>query len=322
MPENDRPSKLPPAAAESLRQGLFGIGGTEPPKSGRFKQGQSGNPRGRPRRKPEAAPIDLLPFQSLLLEALERPVSIRDGSKVSSITSKQAVIRSLITSAMKGSAHAQKIVLEWLNEAERDEAMAIAREHAVFEDYRAHWQDEIAKAERQGLPVPQTLPHPDDVVIRPGKRVRFDGPTTPEQALEYEHRCKTRDAFIMQDALDRKLTGEPGRAALLAAWCLNEPLPKRMQLSESMMQHRMLDYDATSKRHLLKIAFQTWRGLGFKLPRGWVSPPAEHLVRRLKFGFDLVTTHASGKLDLEAMCRREFDEEALALMERHGVEAA
>ena len=323
MAENDRPGKIPPKKLENLKRELFGIDGAAPTTGGRFKPGQSGNPKGRPRRKEDTAPPDLLPFQSLLLEALQKPVSIREGSQVSSISSKEAILRSLVTSAMKGSAHAQKIVLEWLHLTERGEAAALAHEHDVFGHYCAHWREVMAEAECKGEPLPQPLPHPDDVVIEPGKRVRFVGPCDAEQAVEYEARCRFRDILIMQHALDEKLMGEDApRGAMLAAWVLNMGLPLRMRLCETTILLRVMQHEASSKRKLLKLVHQAWRAIGIDKPRGWVFPPQVAVQKRLELTADLIAGMTKGNLDAAAMGRGEFNEAALELMEKHGIAAA
>ncbi|SEG79241.1 DNA methylase [Bosea lathyri] len=157
--------------------------------------------------------------------------------------------------------------------------------HAVLAGTNARFEDVaevMAEAERRGEPVPQPLPHPDDVIIEPGKRVRFTGPSNPEQAAEYETRCRFRDILIMQHVLDEKLLGEgASTGAMLAAWVLNNCLPQRMRLCETNILMRVLRHQSTSKRELLKLVHQAWRAVGIDKPRGWVFAPQTVVQKRL-----------------------------------------
>jgi hypothetical protein len=61
MADDNHSGKPSTTGQESLKRELLGIGGTEPAKGGKFKPGQSGNPKGRPKRTPYMFPTKSRP---------------------------------------------------------------------------------------------------------------------------------------------------------------------------------------------------------------------------------------------------------------------
>lgn len=319
--DSKRPGKIPPSSIQDAKAELFF--GEKPALGGRFKPGQSGNPSGRPKKAQQLESLNIAPIYEAFLSEIDKTVSIQKGGQTKTIPRREALATAVIKGALNGVAPTQRLAFEILAVAEREQARQLAREHEIFENYCLQCRAEITDAERKGEPVPQPLPHPDDIVIVPGKRVWFRGPFTPEELAKCQDTCTMRDTFIMQDALDRKLAGENTmRSAMLCAMILNCHVPKRMQLSDNEILSRVWRYDVATKRDLLKQVRQAWQAVGRPKPRGWISPPQDLAEKILSFGYDLVATHAKGELDLAAMGRGEFDEATLDLMERHGISAA
>jgi hypothetical protein len=82
-----------------------GVGYGRPPLHTRFRKGQSGNPTGKRRR--DAA----TEAKTTLWQELNRPLTLREGEKTTRISALQAVTRSHIAQAVKGSVPAQRSVL-------------------------------------------------------------------------------------------------------------------------------------------------------------------------------------------------------------------
>ena len=90
------------------------IGYGKPPVHSRFRKGQSGNPTGK-RRRGEAERAE-----ELIRQEAYRLLTIREGEKVTRMTALQAVIRSQITSAAKGSVPAQRALVKAVQDIEAE----------------------------------------------------------------------------------------------------------------------------------------------------------------------------------------------------------
>jgi hypothetical protein len=69
------------------------VGYRRPPKSSRFKKGQSGNPLGSSRKARMRQRQQTLPLVDLVLTNSRGPVPIREGDRRSTISMKEALIR-------------------------------------------------------------------------------------------------------------------------------------------------------------------------------------------------------------------------------------
>lgn len=86
----------------------IGVGYRQPPRHTRFKPGQSGNPKGRPRGSTSPKFV----VQRIMGEKL----SVREGDKVRLITTFEAMMRGLIVKALKGDPRALAVVLNLTTE--------------------------------------------------------------------------------------------------------------------------------------------------------------------------------------------------------------
>lgn len=119
-------------------------------------------------------------------------------------------MRTQYNTAIKGSAYAQKHIIERYERAERERQRQIEESNEFWREYVEKERAAIAVAERNGEPAPNPLPHPDDVIIDHEHGVRLIGPVCEEEARQIEESCQMRDVFIMQDALDHRAWDEPG----------------------------------------------------------------------------------------------------------------
>ena len=85
----------------------YEVGYRRPPKDRQFKKGESGNPTGRPKRKPK-------PGRSLLgalLEELGRPMTIEENGNKYEITTKEALVKQALKELLAGNPRPLKTLL-------------------------------------------------------------------------------------------------------------------------------------------------------------------------------------------------------------------
>jgi hypothetical protein len=90
------------------------VGYGRPPVHSRFRKGQSGNPTGK-RNHGEAERV-----QALIRKEAYRPLTVREGDKVTRMPALQAVLRSQIACAAKGNVSAQRAVFKTVQDSEAE----------------------------------------------------------------------------------------------------------------------------------------------------------------------------------------------------------
>ena len=95
------------SAAADERVG-YRVGYGRPPVATRFRPGQSGNPRGRPRRSPTPSPL------SAVAAAAGEPVDVKENGLVRRITKLEAAAKQLANRAAKGEDRAMKFLFDLL----------------------------------------------------------------------------------------------------------------------------------------------------------------------------------------------------------------
>ena len=110
------------------------IGYGKPPKAGRFKPGQSGNPKGRPKGSKS--------FSTVLMNELHELLTVKEAGKTRRLTKLEAVIKQLVSKALKGDPRAMAELFRQVNahlpeEGEGDAGSLPATESdiAMLEDF-------------------------------------------------------------------------------------------------------------------------------------------------------------------------------------------
>ncbi len=173
----------------------YAVGYAKPPRERRFKPGQSGNSKGRPKgtgnkatnRNGDTSGSLAERLKDIVLEETYRSILINEGEYQLSVPMAQAVVRSIAHNAAKGNTRAQRLFAEMVVgiEAERMKERLQLFETAI--DYKQWWEAELARRERLGITGPAPLPHPDDVQIDPRTAlVRIAGPMSSEEKRDFD----------------------------------------------------------------------------------------------------------------------------------------
>lgn len=220
------------------------LGYKKPPSWTRFQKGQSGNPRGRPRKQKPITSADTA-SPSLLDDALrkerERRVRVNDGSGSVDLAMYEVVCRSLTNNAAKGDVRAQREALKlWreleLRDGQREQADQEQKQRvfqyicSLKEQQAGKW----AAAAKSGVDPVDPWPHPDDVLIESGTRHWHIRGPYDERDVPYFVYCRAeRDALFARLALDlrERKDSEFDRASIGDLWVFwDVRLPKRWQI--------------------------------------------------------------------------------------------
>ena len=90
------------------------VGYKKPPKETQFKPGQSGNPKGRPKKVKD--------FDKLFDRELSQTIRISDGGQMLSLTKREVLVKGLVNDALKGERAAQKLVVNLMKSQHTIEA--------------------------------------------------------------------------------------------------------------------------------------------------------------------------------------------------------
>jgi hypothetical protein len=174
--------KLPPTPAERAARS-YRVGYGKPPSDHRFKPGQSGNSKGRPKGAKNKTPrLNEERLKSIVIAEAYRGIKVNDGPRQVTMPIAQAVVRSLAVNAVKGHARAQRLFAELLSSVETSNKALHDQWVNTALDYKNRWTAEIERCKRLGLPDPDPVPHPDHIEmdLATGEIV-VDGPMTPQQ---------------------------------------------------------------------------------------------------------------------------------------------
>jgi uncharacterized protein DUF5681 len=199
----------------------YDVGYGKPPSDTRFRSGQSGNPKGRPKGAKNKKPaLNEERLKDIILEEAYRNITVRDGHRNVSVPMAQAVVRSMAVNAAKGQHRAQRLFAELLSSTERQNKALADEWLNTAMDYKIEWERELQRCEELGITnLPPPLPHPDQVKINMNTGMaHVVGPVTKEQVAQIEMWRERRQDF--EDELEDveamlKRARKPERIAFL-----------------------------------------------------------------------------------------------------------
>lgn len=195
--------------------------GGNPPEAFRFKPGESGNAKGRP--KKGVAPGKLNPLEQAFQDAFvaegSRLVTITEGGKQVTIPASLAVLRSTYIAAIKGNAHAQKTLITTNLEIERRVQKAHTELFGQALDQKLILEDQLLKWLASGQREEDIPIHPSDIEIDPiTLDVRLHVPLTAETRNTLAKIIEGRNELLDQIAIEEAfliLSGPDARVTAL-----------------------------------------------------------------------------------------------------------
>lgn len=281
-----------PDSADRPRDAGYEVGYRKPPRHTRFAKGQSGNPHGRPRKhKPRPLKLSDAPSDIFLEEEAYRSIALRENGQGIELPAIQAVLRAAVANAIKGNRLSQKYVLEYVAHAEEQHFQRKMHNYRWLEALKRDGERAFAEHERRGLPPPELLPHPDDIVLNPATaEARIEGPTTPEEVEVYEHQVQMRDHALLRSAhfseRRRKTSTELEKdkicVYMLLAQMLDLYLPRRYQWRENDAVFLMMEYKGLTRRERERRIDAEFARLDATKPRpSRVTPEMEEGIDRI-----------------------------------------
>ena len=163
----------------------YDVGYGKPPVHSRFKPGQSGNSRGRPKGRKSRPGSDSGALEErlkgIILEEAYRPLTVRDGDDYVKIPTIRAILRSVALKAAQGHQRSQKMFADLVGMAEGEKRRQAEQHLEAAIEYKVDWERELEHRERTGQTGPEPFPHPDDIVIHFNTgHVEVFGPMTKE----------------------------------------------------------------------------------------------------------------------------------------------
>lgn len=176
----------------------YQVGPGNPPREYQWKKGQSGNPRGRPRRKQIGKLLETVnPVAAMVINQDKKTLTRKIGGEVFEQTRGEAALEAIFALGMKGSIRSLELYWKIRGEAYESD-LEIRRElFRAASIHNEHWGPKFKLAEFLGEPAPRELPHPDDIILNyETGTVDIVGPVSWNVHNAMETVVKERDRII------------------------------------------------------------------------------------------------------------------------------
>ena len=114
-----------------MKKSRYSVGYGKPPKHSRFKLGQSGNPKGRPK--------GARGFKAELDEELKQLITVTEAGRTRKLSKQRAMIKALFAKALKGDSKSVQLILSHSSSVSDPTVLQPdeleARDQMIFDDY-------------------------------------------------------------------------------------------------------------------------------------------------------------------------------------------
>lgn len=223
---------------------LSGTGYRSPPKDKQFKKGQSGNPKGRPKKEPVAAvPAFLTSYHADVLQEMSKPETLIEKGKKKQLTRQQAVLAAQSALGVKGSALALNSALRMAEGAAKQAAIVAAADKKRAEEaylfmvkLKVEQQDKWDRFLEDGILPDDPFPRPEDILLDQNKwTFTVRGPWYVDDLPQAVGTRIQRDYAILRLTTtrgDRPAEIQRNGIRYAMYMLLNEQLPLAWQISE------------------------------------------------------------------------------------------
>jgi hypothetical protein len=155
-----------------------------------LKKGQSGNPRGRPKRATHAIPeMGGDHWEALMLAEAYRLVDVTEDGKKIKIPLIQAIMRRCAILAAQGQPRQMRYVLDMLQSIEATRAADYREYWKTMMNWKIDVKNEFERRKKMNPSEPDPIPHPDDIVVNMNTgKVKLVGPINEEKKMVGSHR--------------------------------------------------------------------------------------------------------------------------------------
>ena len=232
----------------------------------------------------EEVDVGMTSFWEEAERSFEQTITVTQNGAPTELTMMQAVMQTLIKSALKGSPQSLRQVTELSRLTAEARKREILEEISQWEAIQSgQYQKYKAHRAKHGCD-PMDFPHPSDIVFDRMSGVRVVGPINLEEYEAVQNSLRIVDAFLWQDAIDQKHQTRDGPSgAHLIATVLNKTIPQRLRLTDDIIIDRLMQRAKVSLRELKKETRAAWARAGHTVARGQAMPDLEKSKALIEF---------------------------------------